>query len=124
MSDQTFEALKVAFAVCQARESPSTTHFYLPRAGSWDEQKAILLSGISAQHQSLVSREPFLPKESSLIEDQGKEHKLQLLAEPAVPRAMPLHRASQTEANSTKRFCLKLNRKTSTKSCLCALVFC
>lgn len=115
---------KLLFTVREVTESPSTTHFYLPRAGSWEQQKAIPVSGISARHQSPVSREPFLPKESSLIKDRGKEHELQLLAEPALPRAMPLHRALQTEANSTQHFSLKLNRKTSTKSRLPALVFC
>ena len=72
------------------------SHFYLARAGSWEQQKAISVSGIWAQHQSLVSREPFLPKESSLIKDRGKDHKLQLLAEPMFPQAVPLHRAAQT----------------------------
>lgn len=95
---------------------PSTTHLYLPRTGSREEQEAILVSGISAQHHLLVSREPFLPEESSLIKDQGKEHKLQLLAEFVLPRVMLLLRALQTQANSTQSFVLRLNKKTSTES--------
>lgn len=105
-------------------ESPTATHFYLHRTGSWEQQEVILVSGISTQHHLLVSREPFLPKESSLIKDQGKEHMLQLLAEFMLLRVMPLLRAWQTQANSTQHFILKVNKKTSTESCLCALVFC
>lgn len=73
------------------------------------------------QHHLLVSREPFLPEESRLIKDQGKEHKLQLPAEFVLPRVMPLLRALPTRANSTQHFILELNRRSSTESCLCAL---
>lgn len=48
-----FKPCKLILQCSKVTESPSTVHFYLPRAGSWEQQKAILVLGISAQHQSL-----------------------------------------------------------------------